>query len=412
MEKILVISTFPPKGSLYGNKYSAVASYTKNTLKYMGEGFNFIVLSDILDSPEKYLEQDVTVDRCWKRNSAGSILRLIGRVIEHRDVSKVMFAFEFGMFGSNKILLGFIPLMFLLMRISGKKIYFVSHGVILSFSTISEQLGTGGSVLLAKVMNSLLRFYYYFLCKLSTKVIVFEEYLRQSLISIGVSKSKIYSIPHGVHEEINVPTKSFSREKLGIEPQDFVILCFGFLIWYKGSDFAVNAFKSEFREKNIKLIMGGGESRVHKNSSVYASYISNLYNSAKTVSNVKITGFIKEEDIKYYFSACDLVILPYRAFISASGPLSFAITYKKPFILSNALKEYFLNKDFSSSLANSNLVINDITFSMDKAAFHDKVLELVGNKNKLSALEKLSKNLYEKRRWSKIGDMYRSIIKP
>ena len=65
MNKLLVISSYPPKGTLHGNKYSAVASYTKNTLNSIDKASNkkieYLVLADILDKSEEYKEDNKKV---------------------------------------------------------------------------------------------------------------------------------------------------------------------------------------------------------------------------------------------------------------------------------------------------------------------------------------------------------------
>jgi len=411
MEEILVISTYPPKGSLYGNKFSAVASYTKNTLTHMSKSVIFTVFADESAGFETYGEKNIAVEKCWKRNDLRSFLHILKAIKKRTNSKKLLFAFEFGMFGSRKLLLGLIPLLLLLIKAMGKKIYIVSHGVILNFSDVSKQVGIGeeGKFLL-KVMGLILKTYYFILGLLSTKIIVFEEHLRLSLISIGVDGNKIHIIPHGVCEEPVPPSKGGARKKLGFDKNDFVILCFGFLIWYKGSDFIVKAFKNKFKNGGIKLVMAGGGGNIHKNEPLYTRYISSLYKNAEDAPNIKITGFLNEKDIKYYFSACDLVVLPYRAFISASGPLSFALTYKKPFVVSRSLSGYAETEDFKKALKVSDLNIMDISFPLEEEGFYEKISALKRDKKLLGKALKLSRELFISRNWQKIGELYNEVL--
>ena len=48
------------------------------------------------------------------------------------------------------------------------------------------------------------------------------------------------------------------------------------------------------------------------------------------------TRFIKEEDVKYYYAAADLVVLPYTK-IYQSGVLLMSLSYNKPTIVSDLL---------------------------------------------------------------------------
>ena len=45
--------------------------------------------------------------------------------------------------------------------------------------------------------------------------------------------------------------------------------------------------------------------------------------------------FITEEDVDFFFSACDLIVLPYLKFEAQSGVLLRAYAHKKPVVVSN-----------------------------------------------------------------------------
>ena len=156
--------------------------------------------------------------------------------------------------------------------------------------------------------------------------------------------------------------------------------------------------------------MVGGFSRNHKDNKVYKRMYSKVVNLSKKYSNQIIhTGFIPEEDIELYFMASDLVVFPYRTIIAASGPFSFVLTYKKPFIMSNKLLSYAKNLDFIDSLKECKLNLNDIIFklnylSLNKIIKRHKILK----NNKL--VEEFSSILCDKRSWDKIGDSYFSEL--
>jgi len=60
-------------------------------------------------------------------------------------------------------------------------------------------------------------------------------------------------------------------------------------------------------------------------------------------------GFLDEKDLPVYFGAADLVVLPYRTFMSSSGPLSLAQAMGKPFILSEEAARVLKTQDFKES---------------------------------------------------------------
>jgi glycosyltransferase involved in cell wall biosynthesis len=68
-------------------------------------------------------------------------------------------------------------------------------------------------------------------------------------------------------------------------------------------------------------------------------YSEKLKERAQSVSpNIQFTGFVQENDVGMYFSAADLVVLPYTIGMSSSGPLAVAVAYDRPFIASTALE--------------------------------------------------------------------------
>lgn len=417
-EKIIVIASFPPKGSIHGNKYSAVASYTKNTLDSINlsldknDDVKFTVLADVLESSNDYIDGNIQVKRCWSRNSQNPYFSLIREVLKLRDHKKVIFEFEFGMFGGNKILIALVPIFILKLRFLGKKIYTVSHAVILDSSEISGQLGYPQKSLTASLYDFSLKLIYFMIVLSSTKVIVFEEYLRKKLIKSVSFATKINTIPHGVEENRKV--------KIGLPPKiknsDFTVLNFGFVIWYKGSDWLISAVNESKIASNIKFILAGGFSNVHKTNKIYQKYMKkvetnlDLAKEKSPLPQILMTGFLKETDIDSYFSSCDVVILPYRVLISASGPLSFAISHKKPFILSENLKGYMEDVNFKNAMGSSGVSEADLFFDMTVDKFATFINNLKNTPATLEKLHKLSKMLLEQRSWKETGKKYAKAI--
>ena len=119
-------------------------------------------------------------------------------------------------------------------------------------------------------------------------------------------------------------------------------MSFGYLSHYKGTDLLVKAFHKPLKinGKKVKLILAGGESPTQGQKYHYQHFYKNLYQSISDNENIIHTGFVPQEKIKHVFSSSDLVIFPYRAFMSASGPISLALSFNKPIIVSNQLENY------------------------------------------------------------------------
>ena len=318
------------------------------------------------------------------------------------------------MFGGNKILISLLPFFIAFLRLFGREVYLVSHGVILSASEVGDQLGLSRGSIFTKLYDFALKFIYSLLVIFSTRVIVFEEHLRDRLLSIVNVPNKIITIPHGVEKSRKSYSKLIARGKLGINSNDFVLLSFGFLIWYKGSDWLIKAFKELKEQKklpsNAKLIMAGGFSNVHKNDSIYKKYIEQVNALVKGRKDLVITGYLSEEIMDYYFSAADLVILPYRVLISASGPFSFVLSHKKPFLLSEKLLGYTKSKDFSNLLKKYKIPKEDLFFEMNEEDFKTSISKYINDPNQLNKISELSSVLLEERNWPNIGKIYYKTI--
>jgi hypothetical protein len=78
------------------------------------------------------------------------------------------------------------------------------------------------------------------------------------------------------------------------------------------------------------------------------------------------TGFVPDEKVYLYYSAADLVVMPYEVFMSASGPFSRALAHQKPIILSEKLKDYTKSEDFKTAMQKAQVTQSDLYFSLSK----------------------------------------------
>lgn len=125
------------------------------------------------------------------------------------------------------------------------------------------------------------------------------------------------------------PTKFSAREFLGINQEDKVVLFFGLIRKYKGLDILLEAFaRPEIKKSNIKLLIAG---EFYDDKAYYLDIIrkNNLENSI-----ILHDRFIKNEEVKYYFGASNLVALPYRN-ATQSGVTQVALHFEKPVLVTN-----------------------------------------------------------------------------
>lgn len=152
----------------------------------------------------------------------------------------------------------------------------------------------------------------------------------------SIPPEKIHVIPHGLYDQYGelLDTKE-ARKTLSIK-DDFVILSFGLIRKYKGTSYLIRAFEqlpTEILEKSRLLIVGEiWEDRKELLDQIKASPFCDHI--------TLVDEYIPDDKVNVYFSAADVVVLPYlRA--SQSGIAHIAMSFGKPVIVSEVggLKE-------------------------------------------------------------------------
>lgn len=412
-KNILVITSYPSKSEVHGKGVVGIASYAKNTLTSLfkqDKNLKISVLAEKLkkDSLREYTDDGISVARIWKRGSFLTFPILLREALKRKnDSQKILIEFELSMFGNILTLLPF-PIFLFILKILGKRTHIVLHQVVMNMDEIGPHLNIAQKSLKASLYSYGMKFFYKLIVLLSHEIIVFEEKLKDDLQAIGET-SKITVIPHGVEiNPIELPQKS-ARKELGIPESSFVIVVFGFLAWYKGSDFVVQAIadlkKTNSKLKNIHLIMAGGPNPNHLSKDFYVQYIQSIEKTAKK-NGISITGFVEEKKINQYYAASDLIILPYRTFMSSSGPLSLAFTYNKPVIFSEPLRPYFQSQDLKSALAQSRLTENDLIFKLTPESLLASLKLVIEQKELRIQLTRFSTLVGQNRSWNNIAKLY------
>jgi glycosyltransferase involved in cell wall biosynthesis len=142
-------------------------------------------------------------------------------------------------------------------------------------------------------------------------------------------KPSVFS-PHPVYDNYgNAVTKHEACVRLRLDVNAKYILFFGFIRKYKGLDLLLDAMKDErLKQADIQLIVAG---EFYGDGEPYLKQISDN----GIANNVKLfTEFIPNEDIKYYFSAADLIVQPYRT-ATQSGITQVAYHFEKPMVVTN-----------------------------------------------------------------------------
>ena len=396
-DSLIVISSYPEKNTRYSQNVCAVGGFTKNITDNLP--CHKIIFTTKLGykNDQIYEEKNSFIYRIFKRNSLFSFIKLFSTIKRFTNVKKVLIQFEFSSFGDIFTTILF-PILLISLKLSDKKIYFVFHQVIFDLNGLTEYLGWEKNDWRLPFFNFFLKLFYQINVALSEKIIVLEEEFRQRLLKISDQPNKISVISHGVDTNLKIISQKLARKKLKIENK-FTILYFGYLTWYKGADLMIEIAKAN---KNFNFIIAGGPSFTQKNKLHYQKYLKKFTFLPK---NLKTTGFVKERQIPLYFSASDLVILPYRSMISSSGPLSLAFSFEKPVVLSHKLKTYLKSGDFKNSFSKTQLEEKNLFKDFEK----NKKISL--NIKSISKLIYFSKLMKASRNYKKISKKYLNTLK-
>ena len=138
--------------------------------------------------------------------------------------------------------------------------------------------------------------------------------------------------PHPVYDSYHeAVSKQAACDKLKLDPAKKYILFFGFIREYKGLDWLLEAMADERIVKaGIELIAAGE----YYNKDVEAKN-NQIVTDHHLESRVHLkTDLIPNSEVRYYFSAADLVVQPYKH-ATQSGITQIAFHFEKPMVVTN-----------------------------------------------------------------------------
>jgi glycosyltransferase involved in cell wall biosynthesis len=337
-KKIGVIVTYPKRGEVHSD-FSGIAGYTKNLLM----GFSseqreqVVVFSNIKDQTAVFDDEGVEVNECWTRGSMTLVGSIISEIRKYPKLKVIHLQHEFNLFGGASTVFLYLLLLRKL-RQSGLSIVVTFHGVV-SPKLIDRQFNSINQIQLPVVVTRVL---FDLIFRLSARyidtVIVHEAYFKNVLVDeYGYNIESVTVIFHGVEDLKSHFTQAEAREKMGIGIDKRVVLFFGFLAGYKGLDLLLDTFEALDKEKYVLIIAGGKPRRVESDKN-YLKWYNSIIERISKMPNVIKKGFVPNEQVQEYFAATDVLVLPYLVMLSASGPMSFAIGYNKPFLASSAFE--------------------------------------------------------------------------
>jgi len=122
-------------------------------------------------------------------------------------------------------------------------------------------------------------------------------------------------------------SKEEARLKLGLPPQEKIVLFFGFIRKYKGLDLLLEAM-ADPRMQEVRLLVAG---EFYEDEAPYQEIIRSKNIGERILLH---TRFIPDSEVRYYLCAGDFIIQPYRN-ATQSGVTPLAYYFERPMVVTN-----------------------------------------------------------------------------
>jgi len=397
VRKVAIVSPYPPPGRkhTYG---SGVAPYTKNLVdafQKLSSSIEIHVVADRKNSVSRtyYEGKNVIIHRVYDKNPL-YIFQIFNELRKIRpDVVHIQH--EYFLYGGifSAVLFPGLPL---LAKLVSKKVILTIHGVhpltLHENKKFKKENGIYGPTLILKLG---ILFVTKLMSLFSDKIIVHEPFLKENLTrEYKVNSNKIVIIPHGV-EEVNPLPQEEAKRYLKLE-NTTILLYFGYITGYKGIDILIDIFEdlANILPNSVLIIAGGLHPRI-TNKRWYIDFIKKILkriielNIRLGKKRVVFTGYLPEEFVPIYFSAADIVVLPYRARIAASGPEALAIAFEKCYIIpQNVYLTYNIDKY-------KNFILKKILFTLQHQDKCKMVIRVLKENRRFINIAQITLKLYE-----------------
>ncbi len=166
----------------------------------------------------------------------------------------------------------------------------------------------------------------YFAKKVDCWVAMSQSVLKD--IDIFDTKSPRVLTPHPLFDNFGQAVeRNLALKALNLQTDKINLLFFGLVREYKGLDILLQAMKDQRLKAYPLCLVVAGE--FYDDYSKYEQMVEEYGLSGMVKMENK---FIKDEDVATYFSACDLVVLPYKS-ATQSGVTQIAFHFSKPMLV-------------------------------------------------------------------------------
>lgn len=173
------------------------------------------------------------------------------------------------------------------------------------------------------------RFSFGFYYRSFNRVIAHSDRARGELGDLGI-RTPVLVVPHGIYDVFKLTgiSREQARQRIGgLASDDFVVLFFGNLEPRKGLLEFLGAAQQLAGERRIKFLIAGAD-HMTPHGKAYADALAEAGGKPNVVLHASRVPF---EDVENFFSACDLVALPYLEG-TTSGVLKLALAFERPMV--------------------------------------------------------------------------------
>ena len=176
----------------------------------------------------------------------------------------------------------------------------------------------------------------YFIRNVDRFIAMSESVKEDCLRFLPASRREAVSLsPHPLYDNFGeaVP-KDEARKILNLPADKTILLFFGFIRDYKGLDLLMRAYAKTITNhqsplaNNFLLVVAG---EFYNNGAQYSELEHELGLEGKIAWH---TDFIPDEKVRFYFSAADLIVQPYKS-ATQSGVTQIAYHFEKPMLVTN-----------------------------------------------------------------------------
>jgi glycosyltransferase involved in cell wall biosynthesis len=332
------------------------------------------------DAPPPEPNSKLGVLRVWQLNSLSYPFRIVKTCLKQQP-KVVHVNHEYMMYG-RPFYGAFMPLLLFLLRLALRPTVLTLHSVVPKESVWNGFFRRYGSKRLAPLKTLFFLGWTCLTFRLANHIIVHSQ-ASKNIISneYGYPSKNISVIGHGIEQTVMM-SRSRAKEILGFEGRK-VILNFGYIHEKKGIEHLIRSMAPIVKtHPDSILVIAGGPHVSHSTRpndfQEYVDKLRSLVKEARAESNVAFRAeYIPNDLVPMYFSAADIVVLPYVEQFGTSGVLARAMAAGKPIVATRVNPFFEIIEDGVTGLlvdpADPRQLSNAIVHLLDSSALRDSL---------------------------------------